>query len=192
MKAEISENNNISFISSIESQLNRLLTNPYNLSIGRSTIESAGLGVFSNGYISKGSIISFYPGTIYSSYDNLFLQSIRNSYIMRLSDGSFVDAKPKGLSRSIFKSLRGKHGLSEWGWYEHKNSSAFGHLINHSEASPNVSYYEIEFDSKFLDSVPYITYDSIPKMISLPVIVSIRDIYNEELFSTYLSKIEQR
>ena len=76
---------------------------PFDLCIKRS--EGKGLGLFvHNGFVPKGSICAIYPGSVYISGEPLFLVGLRNSYLLRMSNGSTIDGKPFGLSSILFKS----------------------------------------------------------------------------------------
>ncbi|KAI8970072.1 hypothetical protein BDF20DRAFT_889155 [Mycotypha africana] len=71
-----------------------------------STILDAGYGVFLNGNTQKaGSILCFYPGTIYMSSDPIFFVSLSNQYILKCADGIYIDGKSNGLSGRVYSSL---------------------------------------------------------------------------------------
>jgi len=63
------------------------------------------IGLFLEGRISAGEVISLYPGVVYHPGDPLFFPSIRNSFVLRRSDGVSIDGKGWGLSKFMFNSL---------------------------------------------------------------------------------------
>ena len=78
----------------------------WGFSVGRrhSNIPGAGRGVFvTDGVVHKGQIVALYPGTLYYPGERMLIQSIRNPFILRCSDGVMVDGRDTGLSRSIYK-----------------------------------------------------------------------------------------
>ena len=82
------------------------LLSEWGYSIGRhhSNIPGAGRGVFvTDGVVRSGQIVALYPGTLYHPGERLLIQSIRNPFILRCSDGVMVDGRDTGLSRSIYK-----------------------------------------------------------------------------------------
>jgi hypothetical protein len=71
-----------------------------------SRISNAGLGVYLNGATQKpGSIVSFYPGSVYLPSDPIFFASLSNEYILKCYDGICVDGKSTGLSGRIYQSI---------------------------------------------------------------------------------------
>lgn len=83
-----------------------VLHSEWGYSIGRrhSNIPGAGRGVFvTDGVVCKGQVVALYPGTLYHPGERLLIQSIRNPFILRCSDGVMVDGRDTGLSRSIYK-----------------------------------------------------------------------------------------
>lgn len=204
------------------SNMNMFLDNVlgWHLFIAPSKLHNAGYGLFLNSKLScipAGTLLCIYPGTIYSSWDPIFFQSINNSYIIRLSDGSFIDGKNTGLSKSIYISTRYKNQIShdfnicddKWLYMQHP--FGLGQIINNGK-SPNVVYHELNLvvskdikddpntlvipfkDNKILGLLPNVRYSGTWQDINVPmrliVLVSIRDIQpREELYSAYMTRI---
>jgi hypothetical protein len=79
---------------------------PFTLYKKSSSIANAGLGVYLRGVTQpKGSIVSFYPGTIYMPSEPVLFVSLANQYILKCVDGLYVDGKCTGLSASVYRSL---------------------------------------------------------------------------------------
>lgn len=205
-----------------DSSMNIFLNNVlgWHLFIAPSKIHNAGHGLFLNSklsYIPAGTLLCIYPGTIYSSWDPIFFQSINNSYIIRLSNGSFIDGKNTGLSKSIYLSTRHKNQIShdfnicddKWLYMQHP--FGLGQIINNGK-SPNVVYHELNLivskdirddsntlvipfkDCNILRLLPNVRYSGTWQDINTPmrliVLVSIRDIQpREELYSAYMTRI---
>lgn len=82
-----------------------------------------GLGVYLHGSTQKkGSIVCFYPGTLYMPSEPILFVSIANQYILKCVDGIYVDGKPKGLSKRVYRSLYRRENwpgaiqISDWTW----------------------------------------------------------------------------
>lgn len=167
----------------------------------RSTIPDAGHGLFLEGAVSEGTCVCIYPGAVYQPGDPLLLPSLRNDYLIRRSDGSSVDGRPRGLSRYFYRSIYEKFGpfaglcdatwldIKEGGTNEH-NPFGWGHLINHSDV-PNVMYFEYQFPpdtpAHYLSFIPNVFYSSKDPACAVKTVVlmAMRRIRDEELFSNY-------
>lgn len=66
-----------------------------------SVVPSAGQGLFLKGKAAPGTVLTMYPGTIYLPGDPQTIPSFRNSYFLRLSNGSSIDGLSFSLSRSF-------------------------------------------------------------------------------------------
>jgi hypothetical protein len=96
--------------------LNKAAVRPSLLNVRPSGIICAGMGLYSTTEkIVAGQLVCLYGGTFYEAWEPIFFQSLCNRYIIRLSDGSFIDGKPSGLSRLLFLSCRSRAhlGISE-------------------------------------------------------------------------------
>lgn len=142
--------------------------------------------------------------------DPFLLASFKNNYTIKRSDGSFIDAKPTGISKNIFFSSSFKNNfddnifLNDVTWLNHEqtnnqnkkylflNPLAVGHYINHN-SSNNVMYFEFEFPPNFplnlKQFIPNVYYNSNFNNLSYSVksiaLITIRDVQDEELFSDY-------
>lgn len=95
-------------VQAIQTILQKIDSATLDFSLNRkiSSIPHAGLGVFLNGSRQKrGSILCFYPGTLYLPSDPILLVSLSNQYILKCFDGIYVDGKSTGLSRRIYQSI---------------------------------------------------------------------------------------
>ncbi|KAI8331455.1 hypothetical protein BD560DRAFT_415707 [Blakeslea trispora] len=171
-----------------------------------SCIPNAGLGVFLKGTMqTKGTIVSFYPGTIYLPAEPILFVSLANQYILKCVDGLYVDGKPNGLSGRIYQSLYKRENwpgaiqISDMTWIDRhgsvlSNPLAIGQFVNNetSDLTANVCYQEIDLPVTFPNDLRYL----IPNMYWNPhfqtstrlvALVALRDIYpGEELRSTYM------
>jgi hypothetical protein len=104
---------------------------------------------------------------VYFPGDSVFLQSLRNNYLLRCSDGILFDAKPTGISKYIYLSVArrdtlGDVKLNDTTWLEHYHSKPndlrllrsalnVGQFINHrpEHTNPNVMYFEFDFPHNF-------------------------------------------
>ena len=85
----------------------------FQLDLRSSSIPGAGRGVFvKEGKIKAGQIACLYPGLIYQPHDPILLASVRNAYIFRCADATFIDGKSKGLSAIMYKSVHGRERLN--------------------------------------------------------------------------------
>lgn len=166
-----------------------------------STLPSAGTGVFvTKGFVPKGSTVAMYPGTVYQSYEPIFLQSIRNPFVFRCIDGVLIDGNDKGISKMVFRSCSGRDRIgpfmmSDVSWLSDSplNPLAVGQYVNNcsNERPANVCYQEYDVPDKFpfelrryLPNVNYSLDTQGP--LRCVVLVSLRDITaGEELFSNY-------
>jgi hypothetical protein len=93
---------------SVENTLSMIHTSklPFTLYKKPSSIANAGLGVYLHGTSQpKGTIVSFYPGTIYMPSEPVLFVGMANQYILKCVDGLYVDGKCTGLSASVYRSL---------------------------------------------------------------------------------------
>ncbi|KAJ3391511.1 SET domain-containing protein 9 [Entophlyctis sp. JEL0112] len=151
----------------------------FRLHVLPSRIPHAGLGLFltplnSVRSIPRGSVVALYPGIVYSPSDPVFLPSISNHYILQTIDGSLIDGKHNGLSRSMYRSLwrreRVWKGIEyDISWLDQRRIGSVqnwnvGQLINNSGApeNANVIYNEYTLDEtfpfelrKFIPNIPY-------------------------------------
>lgn len=114
-----------------------------------STIPNAGTGVFLNGASQKaGSIMSFYPGTLYLPSDPILFVSLSNEYILKCFDGIYVDGKPTGLSGRVYNSIYKRENwpgaiqISDATWMQPRqlsNPLAVGQFVNNgtNQYKPN-------------------------------------------------------
>ncbi|KAI8621306.1 hypothetical protein BC830DRAFT_1163874 [Chytriomyces sp. MP71] len=154
-------------------------TLPFRLRIATSTVPNAGLGVFVAPnpateppfVVRKHTVVALYPGVVYAPGDPLFFASLRNRYVLQRIDGSFVDGKHNGLSRSLYRSIWARGGrIHDAGWLSLRREGTVeswnvGQLVNNctgSGADANVMYNEFTLDStfpdefrRFIPNVPY-------------------------------------
>lgn len=198
-------------VSAVESVLKRIDTSAIDFTVKRkaSGIPSAGLGAYLHGSTQKkGSIVCFYPGTLYMPSEPILFVSISNQYILKCVDGIYVDGKPRGLSKRVYKSLfrrenwPGAIQISDWTWMNEddtklSNPLAIGQYANNSTSThkANVCYQEIDlpttFPHKLRRLVPNMYWDAYHNPLSgdmrVVALVALRDIRDgEELFSTYM------
>ncbi|RUS24085.1 hypothetical protein BC938DRAFT_474150 [Jimgerdemannia flammicorona] len=145
-------------------------------------------------------------GTIYHPGEPIFLMSLRNSYILRCYDGVFLDGKSIGLSRHIYNSLYlrdnypGTIETSDRSWMsaQSKNPLAVGQIVNNGtkDFPANVGYQELDLSpafplglQRFLPNV-YNTDRDADGPIRVVVLVAMREVRDEELFSTYFEIVE--
>jgi len=157
----------------------------------------AGHGLVLEGKISKGRVVCMYPGLIYLPGEPVAFCSFRNNFILRRNDGASLDGKPYGLSRYMYKSIASREGLNacDISWLESKeedpnpaNPFALGHLINHNSPA-NVMYFEHDFPRDFPEHlwhwIPNIYYGGSAGVLKGIVLITLRDVYGEELFTNY-------
>ncbi|KAL7753628.1 hypothetical protein RI367_000559 [Sorochytrium milnesiophthora] len=103
-------------------------------------------------------------GTVYSSTDPILIQSLRNQYMLRRNDGSYIDGKPRGLSARIYRSLYRQHWFPgalfppcDTTWLAGhdnalRNPIAIGQYINNATAqyAANVTYHELDMPLQML------------------------------------------
>lgn len=154
------------------------------------------MGVFADEDIPMDQVVCLYPGTLYMAWEPVLFQSIRNRYMFRLSDGSYLDGKSEGLSKFIYKSCyyQGHLGTCyscDYTWMDHQVPSqhhrfSIGQYVNHTENNPNINYIEINLNEEnfplflrpFLSTV---LYSSIPNWtMRVIVLVSTRPIRKDE------------
>lgn len=166
-----------------------------------STLPSAGTGVFvTKGFVPKGATVAMYPGTVYQTFEPIFLQSIRNPFVFRCIDGILIDGNDKGISKMVFRSCSNRDRLgpfmmsdSSWLTDSPLNPLAVGQYVNNctNERPANVSYQEYDVPDKFpIELRLYLPNANYSQDTEGPlrcvVLVSLRDITaGEELFSNY-------
>lgn len=166
-----------------------------------STLSFAGTGVFvTKGFVPKGATVAMYPGTVYRSYEPIFLQSIGNPFVFRCIDGVLIDGNDKGISKVVFKSCSGRDRIgpfmmSDTSWLTDSplNPLAVGQYVNNcsNEWPANVCYQEYDVPDRFpielRQYLPNVSYSQdTPAPVRCVVLVSLRDITaGEELFSNY-------
>ncbi|KAM8811913.1 SET domain-containing protein 9 isoform 1-T1 [Rhynchonycteris naso] len=166
-----------------------------------SSLMSAGRGVFvTKGLVTKGAVVSMYPGTVYQKYEPIFFQSIGNPFIFRCLDGILIDGNDKGISRLVYRSCNGRDRLgpfkmsdSTWLTSETQNPLAVGQYVNNcsNDRPANVCYQEFDLPTVFpvelkqyLPNIAYSWDGQSP--LRCVVLVALRDIrQGEELFSNY-------
>ncbi|KAL9544163.1 hypothetical protein PS6_008895 [Mucor atramentarius] len=174
--------------------------------------ESKGTGAYLYGSTQKkGSIVCFYPGTLYMPSEPILFVSIANQYILKCVDGIFVDGKPEGLSKRVYKSLYRRENwpgaiqISDWTWMSKEDSKlsnplALGQYVNNGTSTheANVCYQEIDlpatFPHKLRRLIPNMYWDAYQNPLSnqmrIVALVALRDIQDgEELFSTYMDVV---
>lgn len=166
-----------------------------------STLLTAGTGVFvTKGFVPKGATVAMYPGTIYQTFEPIFLQSIRNPFVFRCIDGILIDGNDKGISKMVFRSCSNRDRLgpfmlsdSSWLTSSPLNPLAVGQYVNNctNDWPANVSYQEYDVPDKFpielRQYLPNVNYSQDTEgPLRCVVLVSLRDItVGEELFSNY-------
>nr|XP_022316264.1 SET domain-containing protein 9-like [Crassostrea virginica] len=177
---------------------------------GPSTLPQGGDGVFvTSGRVPRGTVVAFYPGTVYYPHEAIFFQSIGNSFIFRCIDGVLIDGNDRGLSKMIFKSCsqrdrQGPFNTCDASWLTSfpLNPLALGQYVNNQsrEHPANVAYQEFDVPAdfpfhykQFLPNVfysPHTDDDISQRALRLVVLVSLRDIRKgEELFSSYFTVV---
>jgi hypothetical protein len=123
----------------------------YSVSIRQSGIEGAGLGVFVDGKVDAGSVLTLYPGVTYKPSQVIHMPdypdvSKNNGYLMWRYDGIIVDGSPAAVSNVLAMNCMGRQSTPELSRY------AAGHLVNHPPrgGSPNALQYAITLDVRAL------------------------------------------
>ncbi|KAI8327789.1 hypothetical protein BC941DRAFT_446308 [Chlamydoabsidia padenii] len=168
-----------------------------------SSILSAGTGVFLKGKCKPGQVVCLYPGTVYMPHEPLLFVSLANQYILKCYDGIYIDGKTTGLSGYIYRSVfhrenwPGATQSSDLTWMTDKprNPLAIGQFVNNGtyEYPANVYYQEIDIPKDFprclrqwIPNSYYGQTDPFTTTTRIVALVAIREIENEELFSTYM------
>ncbi|GAN11238.1 hypothetical protein MAM1_0512c10797 [Mucor ambiguus] len=201
-------------VSTVEHVLTYIDTSAIDFTVKRksSGIPNAGLGVYLHGSTQKkGSIVCFYPGTLYMPSEPILFVSIANQYILKCVDGIYVDGKPKGLSKRVYKSLYRRENwpgaiqISDWTWMSKddrklSNPLAIGQYVNNGTSThkANVCYQEIDlpatFPHKLRRLIPNMYWDAYQNPLAnemrVVALVALRDIQDgEELLSTYMDVV---
>jgi len=186
-----------------------LQTSSFSLCHKKSSLQNAGNGIFiREGRAKKGSLVGIYCGTVYQPYQPILLQSVRNKFIFRCSDGVLVDGNDRSISRIIYKSCcsRDQVGLIRTGdtsWLTPwpVNPLNVGQYVNNgSNKHANVCYQEVDIDlnqfplslRKFVPNVNYasVAHDGY-RDLRLVLLVALRDICaGEELLSSYFTLVQ--
>ena len=190
------------FVDCPESNLDNIhKTHGFTVGIKDSDLHNRGVFV-THGAVSPGSIIGYYPGTIYRPGDYIFIQSISNSYIFQCSDGAYIDGKHDGISGSFYKSCSqrnclGPHMTCDESWLARKNlvnPLACGQIVNNGgKKTSNVSYCEIDIDLRKVPLkqrrfIPNVLYSEPSAYLRMVVLVATKEIVEgEEILSSYLS-----
>ncbi|KAI7879555.1 uncharacterized protein EV154DRAFT_524483 [Mucor mucedo] len=173
-----------------------------------SSIPHAGNGVYFQGQKQrKGTIICFYPGTIYMPAEPILFVSLGNQYILKCVDGLYVDGKPTGLSGKVYRSLYKRENwpgaiqISDWTWLNTDNLAnplAVGQFVNNAtvDYKANVCYQEIDLPIDFPHAlrrlIPNMYWDTFQNPLTtspmrVVALVAMDDIEDgDELFATYM------
>lgn len=181
----------------------------FTLQVSKSSINDAGMGVFlSRGFAPQGTLVAFYPGTVYMPSDSKFFQSLNNPFLFRCSDGICIDGKSTGMSKSIYKSCgmrdnMGRFKFCDFTWLDpHSSDCCFlntGQFVNNQNQSfqQNVEYLEVDVPHrtlplhlrKFFPNINYCNLEM--NFVRTVVLVATRDIFEgEELFSNYFTVVK--
>ncbi|XP_005098359.2 SET domain-containing protein 9 [Aplysia californica] len=174
-----------------------------------SVLESAGTGVkVTHGTVPAASVTSLYCGLVYEPYEPIFFQSIGNPFIFRCADGTLLDGNDRGISRSLYKSCRGRDSCwplpsCDETWLSPRPQCPLNvgqYVNNHTkEYPPNVAYQEfsvpVDFPVHLRQYLPNNHYtsianvpDGVERMLRIVALVSLREIQSgEELFSSYFT-----
>ncbi|KAH9523520.1 SET domain-containing protein 9 [Bulinus truncatus] len=176
----------------------------------KSFLPNGGQGVkVTSGIVPSGCITSLYPGLIYEPYEPIFFQSLGNPFIFRCADGLLIDGNDRGLSKSLFKSCRGRDSMwplpsCDDSWLRpHNICLNIGQYVNnHNKQYPaNVAYQEIDIDADFpahlkqyLPNNHYCAVihspNGINRKLRIIALVSLREIKcDEEIFSSYFTVV---
>jgi len=184
----------------------------FSIQRGPSVIPDAGQGVIvTRGTIPAFSVTSLYCGLVYEPYEPILFQSINNPFIFRCADGILIDGNDKGLSRSVYRSCRGRDGVwplpscdDSWLTSEPICALNVGQYVNNNTKSypANVAYQEINLPHDFpahlqqyLPNNHYTASCNVPagikRSLRVVVLVSLRDIdKGEELLSSYFTIVK--
>ena len=161
--------------------------------VAQSLIPNAGLGLFIKGSCTKGQVICVYPGTVYQPFEQMWLASLNNHYVLSCYDGVLIDAKPTMLSKLIFKSVRNRVKFGNIKWIENEVPFARGHFANNcSELMGNVRYQELVLPPNTATCNLHAEMGHDPRLdeIRTVVLVATRDIENEEILASYHELVE--
>jgi hypothetical protein len=176
-------------------------THGFSVGIQESDVHNRGVFV-TQGSASQGSVVAYYPGTVYHPGDSIFIQSISNSYIFQCSDGIFIDGKHCGISGKFYKSCSERNRLGPYltcdqSWLALKNLAnplACGQIVNNGGIkNSNVSYCEIDVDLRLIPLkqrkfVPNVLHSDPSPYLRMVVLVATKDISEgEEVLSSYFS-----
>lgn len=137
---------------------------PYSVHVRESSIEGAGLGVFVDGKLRAGSLVTLYPGITYRPSQVIHMRdypnvSKNNEYLMWRYDGIIVDGADASISSVL--SVNGSYAPSR----DEIARCAVGQIVNHApkEGSPNALQYATTLDARvlpprlrrFLPNIPF-------------------------------------
>lgn len=117
----------------------------YSLRVRDSTVEGGGRGVFVQGCVKRGQLVSLYPGVAYMPSEVRLMDGVNDYFISRY-DGVVIDgASEVELDVSALGDVQTEH-------LEHP--FAVGHLINHPPQGkkPNVLQFMVDLDARRLSS----------------------------------------
>jgi hypothetical protein len=121
------------------------------VSVKESSIPGAGLGVFVEGSVDAGALITLYPGLTYRPSDVRHMPdypnvSKNNEYLMWRYDGVIVDGSAASVSRVVAENGAGAPSADQLSSY------AAGQYVNHPPpgGSPNALQYALTLDSRTL------------------------------------------
>ncbi|KAI8773737.1 SET domain-containing protein 9-like isoform X1 [Biomphalaria glabrata] len=176
-----------------------------------SIVPNCGQGVkVTSGTVQPGCITSLYPGLIYEPYEHIFFQSLGNQFILRCADGLLIDGNDKGLSKSLYKSCRGRDSFwplpaCDDSWLNLHNACPLNvgqYVNNHNKQYPaNVAYQELDISTDFpahlRQYLPNNYYSSVihspngtNRSLRVVALVSLQTIHcNEEMFSSYFTVV---
>ncbi|XP_071138837.1 SET domain-containing protein 9-like isoform X2 [Mytilus edulis] len=174
-----------------------------------SVLPNGGIGVFvTHGSVEPGTVVSMYPGLIYSPHEPKLFQSLLNPFIFRCIDGMLVDGNDKNLSKFMYRSCCqrdriGPYLISDMSWLTPfpVNPLAVGQYVNNqsTEHQANVAYQEFDIPADFpfhlRKFIPNNFYSSSYeneeiRQTRVIVLVSLRNIKEgEELFSSYFTVV---
>ncbi|VDI43745.1 Hypothetical predicted protein, partial [Mytilus galloprovincialis] len=174
-----------------------------------SVLPTGGIGVFvTHGSVEPGTVVSMYPGLIYSPHEPKLFQSLLNPFIFRCIDGMLVDGNDKNLSKFMYRSCCqrdriGPYLISDMSWLTPfpVNPLAVGQYVNNqsTEHQANVAYQEFDIPADFpfhlRKFIPNNFYSSSYeneeiRQTRVIVLVSLRNIKEgEELFSSYFTVV---
>lgn len=124
---------------------------PFSVHVRKSSIEGAGLGVFVNGKVEAGSLVTLYPGITYRPSEVIHMPdypnvSKNNEYLMWRYDGIIVDGADASVSSVL--AANGPEAPSK----DEIARCAVGQIVNHAPkaGSPNALQYAVTLDARLV------------------------------------------